>query len=114
MKNPDRFMPHQHQPDRLLAAGDVVVTEISTTFWGYSDQIRASFSVAAEPTPHYLELYETAEVACHRVPGPARCGMRESLKEDEVPDLTPTADALAVASPTLAGYFGGVCADIDI
>ena len=63
MKNPDRFVPHQHQPDRLLAAGDVVVTEISTTFWGYSGQILRSFSVAAEPTPHYLELYETAEVA---------------------------------------------------
>jgi len=54
-------VPHQLHPDRVIQSGDVVVTEISTTFWGYSGQILRTFTVDAEPTPLYKELHDVAE-----------------------------------------------------
>jgi Xaa-Pro aminopeptidase len=41
----------------------VIVTEISTTFWGYAGQLLRSFTVDAEPTPLYRELHDVAESA---------------------------------------------------
>lgn len=61
MANPEFFVPHQYQPDRVIKAGDVLVTEISTTFWGYTGQILRTMSIAGEPTLLYEEMYEVAE-----------------------------------------------------
>ena len=60
MTHPEVLVPHQHQPDRLIEAGDVFVTEISTTFWGYAGQILRTFVIGAEPTPRYARLHEAA------------------------------------------------------
>jgi Xaa-Pro aminopeptidase len=60
MTHPEVLVPHQHQPDRLIEAGDVLVTEISTTFWGYAGQILRTFVIGAEPTPRYARLHEAA------------------------------------------------------
>jgi Xaa-Pro aminopeptidase len=60
MDAPSACVPHQYQPDRVIQQGDVVVTEISANFWGYAGQILRSFTVAAEPTPLYRELYDVA------------------------------------------------------
>lgn len=60
MTNPQIVVPHQHHPDRSIAAGDVFVTEISTTFWGYAGQILRTFVIAAEPTRRYTQLHEVA------------------------------------------------------
>lgn len=62
MADPEFFVPHQYQPDRIIEAGDVLVTEISTTFWGYTGQILRTLCIEAEPPPLYQELYETAEI----------------------------------------------------
>lgn len=61
MDDPQICVPHQYHPSRIVQSGDVVVTEISTTFWGYSGQILRSFTVDAEPTPLYRELHDVAE-----------------------------------------------------
>ena len=60
MGAPNFCVPHQYQPDRVIQQGDVIVTEISANFWGYAGQILRSFTVAAEPTPLYRELYDVA------------------------------------------------------
>ena len=60
MAAPEFCVPHQYHPDRVVQAGDVVVTEISTNFWGYAGQILRTFSVAADPTPLYQDLHDTA------------------------------------------------------
>lgn len=60
MSRPGLCVPHQHQPDRELLAGDVVATEISVTYWGYSGQILRSFSIASDPSPLYRDLYDVA------------------------------------------------------
>lgn len=75
MAAPDRCVPHQQLPDRVIRAGDVVVTEISTTFWGYAGQVLRSFAVAAEPTPLYEELFSTATAAYEEIAGLMRAGV---------------------------------------
>jgi len=61
MESPEFPVPHQLHPDRTIQSGDVIVTEISTTFWGYSGQLLRSFTVDADPTPLYRELHDVAE-----------------------------------------------------
>ena len=61
MSDPQFCVPHQLHPDRVIQSGDVIVTEISTAFWGYSGQILRTFTVDAEPTPLYQELHDVAE-----------------------------------------------------
>jgi Xaa-Pro aminopeptidase len=61
MADPEFFVPHQYHPDRVIQAGDVLVTEISTNFWGYNGQILRTLAIAGEPPPLYLEMYDVAE-----------------------------------------------------
>lgn len=63
MEDPQVWVPHQHHPNRQLQAGDVFVTEISTTFWGYAGQILRTFTIGAEPTARYARLHEVALAA---------------------------------------------------
>jgi Xaa-Pro aminopeptidase len=60
MEEPEVCVPHQYHPDRTLQVGDVFVTEISTTFWGYAGQILRTFTIASDPTPRYARLHEVA------------------------------------------------------
>jgi Xaa-Pro aminopeptidase len=56
------FVPHQYQSDRVLQAGDAVITEISGAFWGYSGQIHRTFFLG-EPTAEWTRLHRAAEQA---------------------------------------------------
>ncbi|HEX2029918.1 MAG TPA: M24 family metallopeptidase [Actinomycetota bacterium] len=60
MADPQACVPHQYAPDRVIQSGDVIVTEISASFWGYAGQILRSFTVDADPAPLYQELYDVA------------------------------------------------------
>jgi Xaa-Pro aminopeptidase len=60
MADPKVWVPHQYHPDRVIEGGDVFVTEISTTFWGYAGQILRTFSIDGEPTPYYARLHQVA------------------------------------------------------
>lgn len=60
MDDPAVCVPHQYHPDRVLRAGDVFVTEISTTFWGYAGQILRTFTIGQGPTDRYARLHDVA------------------------------------------------------
>ncbi|MDP2744495.1 MAG: M24 family metallopeptidase [Dehalococcoidia bacterium] len=60
MSAPDRFVPWQFLTPRTLTKGDVVITEITISYWGYGAQIHRPFAVGAEPTPLYRKLFEVA------------------------------------------------------
>ncbi|HSF26943.1 MAG TPA: M24 family metallopeptidase [Actinomycetes bacterium] len=62
MAAPDRCAPGQWPGRRVLASGDVVVFELSTT-WGpdYPGQVLRTVTVTAEPTPLYCDLHAVAE-----------------------------------------------------
>ena len=63
MDDPAVCVPHQYHPDRVLRAGDVFVTEISTTFWGYAGQILRTFTIGQGPTDRYARLHDVALTA---------------------------------------------------
>jgi len=62
MEDPDMPYPWEHQSNREIESGDVILTEISArNTKGYSGQILRSIAVGESPTPEYQELYEVAE-----------------------------------------------------
>ena len=75
MTDPQILVPHQQHPNRPIEAGDVFVTEISTTFWGYAGQILRTFVIASEPTPRYARLHQVAIEAYQTLTGLMRPGV---------------------------------------
>jgi Xaa-Pro aminopeptidase len=75
MADPQGCVPHQYPPDRVIERGDVIVTEISANFWGYAGQILRSFTVEADPTPLYQDLYHTAVAVYEDIVGILRPGV---------------------------------------
>jgi Xaa-Pro dipeptidase len=60
MADPSAFVPHQYQSDRVIERGDVLITEISGSFWGYASQIHRTYTVGVPPTDEYARLHEVA------------------------------------------------------
>lgn len=62
MHDPDMPYPWEHQSNRTIREGDVVLTEISARNpQGYSGQILRGIAVGEEPTDHFQELYDVGE-----------------------------------------------------
>jgi Xaa-Pro dipeptidase len=60
MAQPDRFVPWQRVTPRVLSKGDVVITELTVSYWGYATQIHRPFAIAEEPSPVYRDLFAAA------------------------------------------------------
>ena len=60
MAEPNGCVPAQNPSGRLLGEGDVIITEISASWWGYSGQIHRPVFVRAEPTPAWQRLFDAA------------------------------------------------------
>jgi len=69
MANPEYCVPRQLESSRKVQPGDVISTEITAAFFEYPGQILRTFTVAADPTPLYRRLHETAEAAFDAVTG---------------------------------------------
>jgi Xaa-Pro dipeptidase len=67
MHAPDRFVPYQFPTTRVLEKGDVVITELTMTYWGYWSQIHRPFAVGEPPTAVYQELFDVALECYERV-----------------------------------------------
>jgi Xaa-Pro aminopeptidase len=67
MRQPHGGVPQQYMSERIVQRGDVLVTEISTSYWGYSGQILRTFCIGEGPTPEYERLHAVAEEAFERV-----------------------------------------------
>ncbi len=60
MHNPTVCVPAQHQSNRVIEKGDILITEISAHYHGYPGQILRPFAIGTAPTPEYLWMYEVA------------------------------------------------------
>jgi Xaa-Pro dipeptidase len=78
MDDPDGCVPAQNPSDRPLREGDVIITEVSASYWGYSGQIHRPIFVAAEPTPPWQRLCEAARDAYGRIADVLRPGATEA------------------------------------
>lgn len=74
MRTPRAGVPSQHLSNRLIEKGDVLITEISAGWWGYSGQLHRTFTVGEGPTPEYARMHEVALETFERVEGILRDG----------------------------------------
>jgi Xaa-Pro aminopeptidase len=74
MDDPRVFVPHQYQSDRELETGDVLITEISGAFWGYSGQIHRTYTIGRGPTPEWERLHAAAVEAYEAIEDVLRDG----------------------------------------
>jgi Xaa-Pro dipeptidase len=77
MDAPTGCLPAQNPSPRRLASGDVVITEVSASYWGYSGQIQRPIFVGAEPTAPWRALFDAALACYERLAGAVREGASE-------------------------------------
>ena len=63
MASPELCVPRQWPTGRRLRPGDVLVCEVSASWWGYPGQLLRTFSVGAELEAGYRRLHEVADEA---------------------------------------------------
>jgi Xaa-Pro dipeptidase len=106
MAAPDCCVPAQLPSMRRIAAGDVVFTEIASTFWSYSGQVLRSFTVASDPTPLYRDLFAVAQAAHDAVMKVLRAGCRPEEVLDAASPIIDRA-GFTICDDLLHGYGGG-------
>jgi Xaa-Pro dipeptidase len=74
MAKPHIYVPPQHHSPRKVKKGDMVFCELSAFWWDYAGQVLRTFTIGAEATPLYRDLYDTAEAAFDAVTKVARHG----------------------------------------
>ena len=67
MRDPRLPFPLMHKSDRVLEKGDVILTEISAGFYGYSGQQQRPFAVGEPPTAEYRAVFDFASDLFHEV-----------------------------------------------
>lgn len=67
-------VPRQNLSHRVLERGDVINTEISISYWGYSGQMHRPIFLQAEPGELYRRLWDTALEAYTRCVAVLRAG----------------------------------------
>lgn len=105
MRAPERYVPAQWPSARSLRTGDVLVAELSASWWGYPGQVLRSIAVGQAPTPLYRDLHDVAEEALGSVLARVRAGVHAQ-------ELVDGADVIADAGYTLGddllhGFGGG-------
>lgn len=75
MRDPHICVPPQFPSDRETKVGDVVFCELSASWWDYAGQVLRTFTVGAEATALYRELYAAAEAAFDAVTSAVKHGV---------------------------------------
>jgi Xaa-Pro aminopeptidase len=105
MAKPHIYVPPQHHSPRKVKKGDMAFCELSAYWWDYAGQVLRTFTVDAEPTPLYRDLYDTAEAAFDAVTGVARhgCTMQEILDATGVIEK----NGFTICDDLMHGFGGG-------
>jgi len=67
MDAPTACVPAQNVTDRVIQRGDVIIMEISASYWGYSGQIHRPIAIGQDPTSEWQKLFEVGEQAYDRI-----------------------------------------------
>lgn len=75
MDSPGVAVPRQYPSNRKLAVGDVLSTELSVDYWGYTGQVLRTFFIGREPDALYRELHAVADAVLDKILGLVRPGV---------------------------------------
>lgn len=105
MTDPACAVPSQLARNRKVNKGDVVFTEIATSFWSYPGQLQRTISVASDPTPLYRDLYAAADEAFHAILKVMRAG----ATPEDILDAASCIDraGFTICDDLVHGYVGG-------
>jgi Xaa-Pro dipeptidase len=78
MDKPNGCVPAQNPSDRTIRMGDVIITEISASYWGYSGQIHRPVFVGRGPTPAWQRLFDAAHDSYRGMADAIRPGATEA------------------------------------
>jgi Xaa-Pro aminopeptidase len=78
MDDPNGCLPAQNPSRRQIEAGDVIITEFSASYWGYTGQIQRPVFVGGEPTAEWQELFEVALASYKAIRDVLRPGTTEA------------------------------------
>jgi Xaa-Pro dipeptidase len=78
MDDPNGCLPAQNPSRRKIEPGDVIITEFSASYWGYTGQIQRPIFVAAEPTAEWQQLFDVALASYEAIRGVLRPGATEA------------------------------------
>jgi Xaa-Pro aminopeptidase len=78
MDDPNGCLPAQNPSRRKIETGDVIITEFSASYWGYTGQIQRPVFVAAEPTAEWQQLFDVALASYEAIRGILRPGTTEA------------------------------------
>jgi Xaa-Pro aminopeptidase len=110
MRNPDLCVPAQFQSDRILQAGDVLITEISAQFDGYSGQILRPFSIGEPPSANYQRMYDLAVRVFERIAAVVRHGALVESVLDAAEEIA--TEGYTICDDLLHGFGGGYFAPL--
>jgi len=77
MDAPTACVPAQNITDRVLQKGDVIIMEISASYWGYSGQIHRPIAVGSDPTSEWQKMFDIGVQAYDRMCEAIRPGATE-------------------------------------
>jgi Xaa-Pro dipeptidase len=78
MDDPSGCLPAQNPSHRRLRVGDVIITEFSASYWGYTGQIHRPVFVEAAPAPEWERLFDVAKAAYDGIAEAIRPGATEA------------------------------------
>jgi Xaa-Pro dipeptidase len=78
MDDPNGCLPAQNPSRRRIGAGDVIITEFSASYWGYTGQIQRPVFVGTEPTGEWQGLFDAARAAYEAIRSILRPGATEA------------------------------------
>lgn len=110
MANPDTCVPSQLPRMKKVHAGDVLVTEISASFWSYPGQVQRTIAVAAAPTALYADLHACAEEAFAAITKVMKPGTHVEALLDAASVIA--ARGYTICDDLVHGYVGGYMAPI--
>lgn len=98
-------VPRQYPSGRKLAAGDVLSTELSADYWGYTGQVLRTFFIGREPNALYRELHAVADEVLDRILGLIRPGVhvRELVEASQKIEES----GFTIIDDLIHGYGGG-------
>jgi Xaa-Pro aminopeptidase len=105
MASPNLAVPPQFAGNRRIAAGDIVVSEISAAFWDHPGQVLRSFALGPAAPALYRDLHAVADAAFDAVAAVLKDGAlpREVIEAAQVIE-----DAgFTIIDDLLHGYGGG-------